>query len=62
MHAYLTTQIQFEAQLDSSNTKLGLPQEIETLDELQYFEYDKDNYAEFGMLIDNMDFEESYEN
>ena len=54
--------MKFESTLDSNNTKLGLPQEIETLDEMQYFEYDKDNYAEFGMLIDNMDFEESYEN
>ena len=54
--------MKYTTTLDSNNTKLGLPQEVETLAELQYFEYDKDNYAEFGMLIDNMDFEESYEN
>jgi len=48
--------------LDGNNTKLGLPQEIETLDELQYFEYDKDNYAEFGMLMDNMEDLDDYEN
>ena len=54
--------MKFEAQLDSSNTKLGLAQEIETLDELEFLEYDRDNFQELGMLMDNMDFEESYEN
>jgi len=47
--------MKFEATLDTNSTKLGLPQEVETLDELQYFEYDKDNYAEFGMILDNME-------
>ena len=54
--------MKYTTALDNNSTKLGLPQEVETLDELQYSEYDKDNYAEFGMLIDNMDFEESYDN
>ena len=54
--------MKFEATLDNNNTKLGLPQEVETLDELEYMEYDTDNYAELGMILDNMDFEENYEN
>ena len=54
--------MKFEYTLDSNTTKLGLPQAVETLEELDYMEYNKENYAELGMLIDNMDFEESYEN
>lgn len=47
--------MKFEATLDNNNTKLGLPQEVETLEELEYMEYDADNYQEFGMLMDNME-------
>ena len=54
--------MKYTIKLDSNNTKLGLPQEIETLDEIEYMEFDTDNYAELGMILDNMDFEESYEN
>jgi len=54
--------MKFEATLDGNITKLGLPQSVETLDELVYMEYDSENYQELGMLLDNMDFEESYEN
>lgn len=56
------TQLQYTTKLDGNSTKLGLPQAVETLDELQYFEYDKDNYAEFGMLMDNMEDLDDYEN
>ena len=54
--------MKFEATLGNSSTKLGLPQSVETLAEVEYMEFDKDNYAELGMILDNMDFEESYEN
>ena len=54
--------MKYTTALDNNSTKLGLPQAVETLDELQYFEYDTDNYAELGMILDNMVFEESYEN
>ena len=47
--------MKFESTLDNNNTKLGLPQEIETLDEIEFLEYDSQNYAEFGMLIDCME-------
>lgn len=47
--------MKYEATLCNSSTKLGLPQEIETLEELEYMEYNKDNYQEFGMLIDCME-------
>lgn len=47
--------MKFEATLDNNSTKLGLPQEIETLEELEYMEYDNQNYAEFGMIIDNIE-------
>ena len=54
--------MKYTIKLDSNNTKLGLPQEIETLEELEFLEYDSQNYAEFGMLIDCMEFsdENSY--
>ena len=54
--------MKYTTTLDNDNTKLGLPQAIPTLDELEYMEYDTDNYAELGMILDNMDFEENYEN
>lgn len=54
--------MKFEVTLDSNTTKIGLPQSVETLEELDYMEFDTDNYAELGMIIDNMYFEESYEN
>lgn len=47
--------MKFESTLGSNSTKLGLPQEVETLEELEYMEYDADNYQEFGMLMDNME-------
>ena len=47
--------MKFEATLGDNNTKLGLPQDIPTLEELEYMEYNKDNYQEFGMLIDCME-------
>jgi len=47
--------MKYTTKLDSSNTKLGLPQEIETLEELEYMEYDRQNYQELGMLLDNME-------
>lgn len=47
--------MKYTTTLDSNSTKLGLPQEIETLEELEYMEYDADNYQEFGMLMDNME-------
>ena len=54
--------MKFEATLDNNNTKLGLPQEVETLEELDYMEYNKENYAELGMIIDNMESVCDYEN
>ena len=36
--------MKFEATLDNNNTKLGLPQEVETLDEIEFLEYDSQNY------------------
>ena len=53
--------MKYTTKLDNNNTKLGLPQEVETLDELQYFEYTKDNYQELGMLMDNMEDLDVYE-
>lgn len=47
--------MKYTTTLDNNNTKLGLPQEIETLEELEYMEYNKDNYQEFGMILDNME-------
>jgi len=47
--------MKYTTKLDNSNTKLGLPQSVETLEELDYMEFDTDNYAEFGMILDNME-------
>ena len=47
--------MKYTIKLDNNNTKLGLPQEIETLEELEYMEYDRQNYQELGMLLDNME-------
>lgn len=47
--------MKFESTLGSNSTKLGLPQAVETLEELDYMEYNKENYAELGMIIDNME-------
>ena len=54
--------MKYTIKLDSNNTKLGLPQEIETLEELEYMEYDNNNYQELGMLLDNMESICDYEN
>jgi hypothetical protein len=47
--------MKYTTTLDNDNTKLGLPQSIPTLDELQYMEYDSQNFQELGMIIDNME-------
>jgi hypothetical protein len=47
--------MKYTTTLDSNTTKLGLPQEIETLDELECMEYDSQNFQELGMIIDNME-------
>ena len=47
--------MKFEYTLDNNNTKLGLPQEVETLDEIAYMQPNTDPYQEFGMLIDCME-------
>lgn len=47
--------MKYESTLGNNTTKLGLPQAVETLEELEYMEYDKDNYAELGMILDNME-------
>lgn len=47
--------MKYTTTLDSNSTKLGLPQEVETLEELEYMEYDNQNYAELGMILDNME-------
>lgn len=47
--------MKYTTTLDSNTTKLGLPQEIETLDELECMEYDSQNFQELGMIIDNIE-------
>lgn len=47
--------MKFEVTLGDNNTKLGLPQANEILEELDYMEYDSQNYQELGMLLDNME-------
>ena len=47
--------MKYTTTLDSNNTKLGLPQEVETLAELEYMEFDSQNFQELGMLLDNME-------
>ena len=47
--------MKFETKLDNNNTKLGLPQANEILEELDYMEFDSQNFQELGMLLDNME-------
>lgn len=47
--------MKYTIKLYNNSTKLGLPQAVETLEELDYMEYNKENYAELGMIIDNME-------
>ncbi len=54
--------MKYTTKLDNNNTKLGLPQEVETLDELEYMEYDNQNFQELGVIIDNMECTCDYEN
>lgn len=54
--------MKYTTTLDNYSTKLGLPQAVETLEELDYMEYNKENYAELGMLIDCMEDLYDYEN
>lgn len=54
--------MKYTIKLDSNNTKLGLPQEIETLEELEYMEYDRENFQELGMILNCMESICDYEN
>ena len=47
--------MKYEHTLTENNTKLGLPQPLEILDEIEYMEFDKENYQEWGMFTDNME-------
>lgn len=54
--------MKYTTTLDNYSTKLGLPQEIETLEELEYMEYDRENFQELGMILNCMEGICDYEN